>query len=176
MSGARLALSPLAMTAATIKPRGASIFTVSKPIRSLADMNGLRVFGVPEGAAVELYHRRDHGDVRVLRAVTAGADLRLPAGKTATLALPEGHTAALVPMHAAITVNGTVPAAPAQLVEFERQGGEFSVAAAADTAVLVLGGAPLGERVVGYGPFVMNSEAEIAEAIRDFQSGRFGQL
>jgi hypothetical protein len=103
-------------------------------------------------------------------------DLRLPAGKAAALALPEGHTAALVPMHAAITVNGAVQAAPAQLVEFERRGGEFTVAAAADTPVLVLGGAPLGERVVGYGPFVMTSEAEIAQAIRDFQSGRFGQL
>ncbi len=39
-----------------------------------------------------------------------------------------------------------------------------------------VGGAPLNERVVGYGPFVMTSEAEIAQAIRDFQSGRFGRL
>ena len=62
---------------------------------------------------------------------------------------------------------------PAALAE---RSGEFSVAAEADTAVLVLGGAPLGERVVGYGPFVMTTEAEIAQAVRDFQSGRFGSL
>lgn len=103
-------------------------------------------------------------------------DLRLAAGGTATLAMPEGHTTALVPMHAAVTVNGSSRTAPAQIVVLERSGGEFTVAAEADTAVLVLGGAPLGERVVGYGPFVMTSEAEIAQAIRDFQSGRFGSL
>jgi redox-sensitive bicupin YhaK (pirin superfamily) len=103
-------------------------------------------------------------------------DLRLKAGRPATLPMPEGHTAALVPMHAGITVNGTTRAEPAELVLFEREGVEFTVEAQADTPVLVLGGAPLGERVVGYGPFVMTSEAEIAQAIRDFQAGRFGQL
>lgn len=39
--------------------------------------------------------------------------------------------------------------------------------------ILLLRGRPIGERVVHYGPFVMNSEAEIEEAIRDYQSGRF---
>lgn len=39
-----------------------------------------------------------------------------------------------------------------------------------------MAGEPLNEPIVGYGPFVMNSKAEINEAIRDFNSGRFGQL
>jgi redox-sensitive bicupin YhaK (pirin superfamily) len=42
--------------------------------------------------------------------------------------------------------------------------------------LLVLTGAPLNEPVFGYGPFVMTSEAEIRQAIADFNSGRFGQL
>jgi redox-sensitive bicupin YhaK (pirin superfamily) len=103
-------------------------------------------------------------------------DLRLEAGGSATLALPAGHTAAAVPMHGAVTANGSAVAGPSQLLLFERDGGAFTLAAEAATAVLVLGGAPLNERVVGYGPFVMNSEREIADAIRDFQGGRFGQL
>lgn len=41
---------------------------------------------------------------------------------------------------------------------------------------MVLSGAPIDEPVVGYGPFVMNSEPEIAQAIEDFNSGRFGQM
>ncbi|MGE0031228.1 MAG: pirin family protein [Steroidobacteraceae bacterium] len=103
-------------------------------------------------------------------------DLRLAAGGTAQLAMPEGHTAALVPMHGRITVNGEHEAGEAQLVVLERDGGEFTVGSGSDATVLVLGGQPLQERVVGYGPFVMTSEAEIAQAIRDFQGGRFGQL
>jgi len=41
---------------------------------------------------------------------------------------------------------------------------------------LVLTGEPLGEPVVGYGPFVMSSQAEIREAIADFNAGRFGRM
>jgi redox-sensitive bicupin YhaK (pirin superfamily) len=42
--------------------------------------------------------------------------------------------------------------------------------------ILVLTGEPIDEPVVGYGPFVMNSEDEIREAIEDFNAGRFGQM
>ena len=103
-------------------------------------------------------------------------DLRLAAGRTVSLAMPDGHTAALVPMHGGVTVNGDRAAAPSELVLFGRSGGEFTVGAVAETTILVLGGQPLGEPVVGYGPFVMSSEREIAQAIRDYQGGRFGQL
>ena len=40
----------------------------------------------------------------------------------------------------------------------------------------MLAGEPIDEPIVGYGPFVMNSEAEIRQAIDDFNSGRFGRL
>jgi redox-sensitive bicupin YhaK (pirin superfamily) len=103
-------------------------------------------------------------------------DLRLSAGKAATLTMPEDHTAALVPMHGDVTINGDHRAGPSQLVLFERNGGEFTIRAGSDATVLVLGGQPLGEPVVGYGPFVMTSEREIAQAIRDFQGGRFGRM
>jgi redox-sensitive bicupin YhaK (pirin superfamily) len=42
--------------------------------------------------------------------------------------------------------------------------------------LLLLAGVPLGEPVARYGPFVMNSEAQIAEAVRDYQTGRMGEI
>ena len=103
-------------------------------------------------------------------------DLRLNAGKTATLATPEGHTTAIIPMHGHALINGTQAAGEAQLVILERSGGEFTIGVDTDATLLLLSGQPLNEPVVGYGPFVMTSDREIAQAIRDYQSGRFGSL
>jgi hypothetical protein len=79
-------------------------------------------------------------------------------------------------MQGRVTVNGAHGASPAQLVQLSREGTEFTIAAEDDLKMLVLGGEPIAEPVVGYGPFVMNSEREIAEAFADFQSGRFGRM
>ena len=57
-----------------------------------------------------------------------------------------------------------------------QQGETLHLSATADARVLLLAGEPLGEPIVGYGPFVMNSKTQIAEAVRDFNSGRFGQI
>jgi redox-sensitive bicupin YhaK (pirin superfamily) len=103
-------------------------------------------------------------------------DLRLNAGGSARFTMPEGHTVALVPMNGRVTVNGAESADATELVVFERTGGDFTVAAAADTSLLFLAGEPIAEPVVGYGPFVMNSEREIAQAFADFQRGKFGTM
>lgn len=103
-------------------------------------------------------------------------DLRLSAGGKTRFALPESHTVALVPMNGRITINDGESADATELVILERTGGEFTIAAAADTTVLLIAGEPIPEPVVGYGPFVMNNEREIAQAFADFQGGRFGRL
>jgi quercetin 2,3-dioxygenase len=62
------------------------------------------------------------------------------------------------------------------LVELGSEGDEVVIAARTD-AVLLFGHAdPIGAPVVSYGPFVMNTRAEIEDAIRDYQSGKFGPL
>ncbi len=100
-------------------------------------------------------------------------DVRLTAGAEVTLDLPEGHTALLAVLSGHVTVDGT-GAGEAEIIRFAREGSQARVRADGDSVLLVMTGEPLGEPVVGYGPFVMTSEAEIRQAIADFNSGRFG--
>nr|MBL8454590.1 pirin family protein [Zoogloeaceae bacterium] len=103
-------------------------------------------------------------------------DLRLARGVETELALPDGWTAALVVLHGTVQVNGRAIARDAQMVVLDRAGTSLTIEANGDAVVLLLAGAPIDEPIVGYGPFVMNSQAEIAEAIDDFNSGRFGGI
>jgi redox-sensitive bicupin YhaK (pirin superfamily) len=103
-------------------------------------------------------------------------DLRLKQGATAQLHAQEGHTLALVVLRGAVMVNGDAIAREGQLVHLDRAGTDVQIEANSDSTVLWLSGEPIDEPIVGYGPFVMNTEAEIRQAIDDFNSGRFGGL
>jgi redox-sensitive bicupin YhaK (pirin superfamily) len=103
-------------------------------------------------------------------------DVRLSAGRTAEFKMPDGHTLALITLQGTVSVNDGNIVREAQLVMFDRDGDSFRVEADSEAKFLVLGGVPIEEPVVGYGPFVMNSQAEIHQAITDFNSGRFGRL
>jgi quercetin 2,3-dioxygenase len=103
-------------------------------------------------------------------------DLRLRQGRSVSLPFRAGRTAALVILRGAVQVNGSEITREAQLVLLDREAGEVLLEANSDAAVLVLSGEPLNDPIVGYGPFVMNSEAQIAEAFEDFNAGRFGSI
>lgn len=103
-------------------------------------------------------------------------DVRLNAGAVVELPATEGWSAAVVVLHGTVTVNAETVAGEARLVQLDRVGCDFTLAANTDAVVLVLCGEPIDEPVVGHGPFVMNTQAEIARAIDDYNSGRFGQI
>lgn len=63
-----------------------------------------------------------------------------------------------------------------QLVEFNQDGDYFLIRAAKDSKLLFLSGVPLNEEVTTYGPYVMNTQTEIMEAMRDYQQGKMGFL
>jgi redox-sensitive bicupin YhaK (pirin superfamily) len=102
-------------------------------------------------------------------------DLRLNARASVTLDLPEGHNAMIAVLAGRVTVDGQ-SAGEAEIIRFGRAGAGAQVRAESDAIMLVLTGEPIDEPVVGYGPFVMNSVAEIRQAIDDFNSGRFGKI
>lgn len=103
-------------------------------------------------------------------------DMQLKQNKETTFTQPDGWSTALVVLEGSVTVNGESTVQEAQLVVFSHQGERVHLHANSDAKVLVLAGEPINEPIVGYGPFVMNSQTEIAEAVRDFNSGRFGQI
>jgi redox-sensitive bicupin YhaK (pirin superfamily) len=103
-------------------------------------------------------------------------DMRIDEGKQVQLQATDGHTLALVVLRGTVLVNGEAVAREGQLVHLERAGTGVQVEANSDANLLWLSGEPIDEPVVGYGPFVMNSEAEIRQAIDDFNAGRFGGL
>ncbi len=102
-------------------------------------------------------------------------DVRLGQGKEAAFTLTEGHTAAVVVLHGTLLVNGEV-VREAQMALLERDGDSLSLEANSDATLLLLSGEPIDEPIVGHGPFVMNTQAEIATAINDFNAGRFGRI
>lgn len=103
-------------------------------------------------------------------------DMQIAQDKEFTFEQPEGWSTAIVVLEGTVTVNGATRAQEAQLIVLSQQGKRVHLHASTDAKVLVLAGEPIHEPIVGYGPFVMNSQAEIAEAVHDFNSGRFGQI
>jgi redox-sensitive bicupin YhaK (pirin superfamily) len=103
-------------------------------------------------------------------------DVRLQAGHTTSLSVPEGHTTAIAVLRGSIMVNGSRRVADAELFVLDRAGDEVNIVADANSNLLLLSGVPIPEPIVGYGPFVMNSREEIETAMRDLQSGKFGRM
>ncbi len=102
-------------------------------------------------------------------------DVQINAGGQTELTIPAGHTSLLIVQSGSAVVNGESMKA-VELTLFDRDGTIVSVHAKSETRMLVLTGEPIGEPVVGQGPFVMNTREEIHEAIRDYQAGKMGHL
>jgi redox-sensitive bicupin YhaK (pirin superfamily) len=103
-------------------------------------------------------------------------DVHLNARAKTDFTLAEGHTLMLLVQSGAVRINGEQSAGASQLALFAREGGAISVEAETDAKLLLLSGEPINEPVVQYGPFVMNSEGEIRQAILDFNAGKFGDI
>ena len=102
-------------------------------------------------------------------------DMKIKKGAVISLSAPNHWNAALVILQGQVETDKGV-AGDASLVIFSRAGTGVEVTASQDTHALFLSGEPIPEPIVGYGPFVMNTKAEIAQAIDDFNGGQFGRL
>jgi hypothetical protein len=102
-------------------------------------------------------------------------DIHLPAGGSFAQPLPAGHNAFVYVYRGAVEVAGTtVPAQRMAILANAADSDGVLVEATheRETRVLLIAGRPLNEPIAQYGPFVMNTEAEIHQALQDYREGR----
>ena len=100
-------------------------------------------------------------------------DLTLPAGSAATIPLPEGHNAFVYVYEGEAGVGDPGEALARGRIGVLSPGDEVRVGADKGARLILVAGKPLGEPVAKYGPFVMNTEAELLQAFEDYRAGRF---
>lgn len=103
-------------------------------------------------------------------------NLKPKKGETIKLSFPSGYTTAILAIEGSALINGTEKLPLNNLALLERDGETFTVEALEDGIFLMMSGEPIDEPIAQYGPFLMNTQAEIAQAIDDYQQGKFGYL
>jgi hypothetical protein len=103
-------------------------------------------------------------------------DVRLNPRHRAEFHVPSGHTTALFVLKGQIRLPGGELVSEAELAVLERDGEQVAIEALENTTLLFLSGKPLNEPIVGRGPFVMNTQAEIQQAFADYQNGQMGRI
>jgi hypothetical protein len=137
---------------------------------------------LPDGAGIARIIAGDftgtYGRARTFTSVNLW-DIELAADKAVELHVPDGDTTMLVVQNGTMAVgksNETERINRGELALFDRAGDGVRIESVGPARVLLLSGEPIGEPVVGQGPFVMNTSAEIRQAIADYQSGAMGSL
>jgi redox-sensitive bicupin YhaK (pirin superfamily) len=103
-------------------------------------------------------------------------DVRLNSGKRSRFSVPDGYTTAFLVLEGEVQLTSGESIKTGEMGVLDRTGNEFELAAQSKSKLLFLIGKPLNEPVVGHGPFVMNTEAEIHQAFIDYESGKMGRL
>jgi hypothetical protein len=136
---------------------------------------------------IPVVHPAEGVEVKVIAGELAGAtgpvqgiatapvylDVRLQPGATLSVSLPAGHHAFAYVFEGGPALVGGEPLQRSELGVLS-DGTQVHLAATAKPArLLLVAGQPLNESVARYGPFVMNTQAQIHEAIADFRAGKF---
>ena len=95
-----------------------------------------------------------------------------------SLDLPENHHSLIYLLEGELLVNGKelLQKGGNQMIVFNQDGNQISFKAIKYSTLLILSGAPIKEKITQYGPYVMNTQTEILEAMRDYQQGKMGHL
>ena len=105
---------------------------------------------------------------------TANADAN---GKI-EIEIPENHQSLIYLLEGEIVVNESdnLKKGANQMIVFNQDGNYIQIEAKEKSTLIILSGAPIKEKITQYGPYVMNTQTEILEAMRDYQQGKMGYL
>jgi redox-sensitive bicupin YhaK (pirin superfamily) len=132
---------------------------------------------------------RGAGSLRVIAGSVGGAkgpaktftpielyDVRLRAGHSMPLQIPNGYNVGLLILSGRASVEGAHRLSEADLAVFVSTGEPVTIIAEEEATILVMAGEAIDEPVARYGPFVMNTKAELIQAVNDYQAGKMGHL
>ncbi|MFY0629291.1 MAG: pirin family protein [Flavobacteriaceae bacterium] len=92
--------------------------------------------------------------------------------------IPKTHKSLIYLLDGEVIVNGehNLKKGAVQMATFQQDGDAIQFEAVTDSNLLILSGEPINEKVTSWGPYVMNTQTEIMEALRDYQQGKMGYL
>ena len=99
----------------------------------------------------------------------------IKAGGKLEVEIPGHYNTLMYLLDGSVQVNGK-SAKKKDLVWFNNDGNTIIMSGNEETRFIILSGEPIGEKVTSYGPFVMNTQTEILQAMRDSQMGKMGVL
>jgi redox-sensitive bicupin YhaK (pirin superfamily) len=131
------------------------------------------------GAKVRVIAGSSHGVAgAVQREVTEPLyiDVHMPAGSSFSQRIPAGHNAFIYTYSGEVKVGEKAVPARSMAILANTEGADgVSLTASADSRFILIAGKPLNEPIVQYGPFVMNSQDQIFQAVNDFRAGLLGE-
>ncbi|HTQ00178.1 MAG TPA: pirin family protein [Casimicrobiaceae bacterium] len=134
-------------------------------------------FTTPEGVRVRVIAGASHGVTGAMQREATEPlylDIELPAGASFEQSLPADHNAFVYVYRGGVKIDGTdVPVQRMAILRNGKLADGVRITSPAASRVLLIAGKPLGEPIAQYGPFVMNSNEEIFQAVQDYQAGKF---
>ncbi len=149
-----------------VQPRYQHLINQQIPRISLGEDSSLKVVA---GTFKDL-----QGPIKTYTAINAW-QISLAAGDLLTLPLPSTHTACIYLLDGQLQLNQRFDYQGPLLLSFRQDGAGIQIGGmASQTRLLILSGEAIKEPIVSHGPFVMNTQTEILEAMRDYKIGKMG--